>query len=794
MDPTSRPIPRYVRWADPDSAPPLPPKKGNPAKSLQEERPVDAALPSGRVPATRHIRSYSFGGSTSFTSRSGDDFPDVDDYPPEPRFIFGDSQGATVPRGLHEDAKAVEEAVADPSNWLLRNRHTGQELEAKAFVQSLMQYTARRPQKQAPPMAGWIGRRHRNNGHVLGARPRPTLLPPSNGTVLVDYTNGDPLTPPGLILPSKARSKSPAGGRGKSSLLACPPHVRSSSSTARTSSGASSTLVGPGDADVFRLNNIITAQILPNLHPGGIRAISFSPSADFLATAGADHRCFVFRVCGHLGRGRTALEEESFDGQTSTTTEGGGLSTGDKDEGVAPAPRRLVEDDPVRILHGHVGEIVCVSWSPDSSALLTASADGTVRCWHPLDGGNCTRAYEHGGRVTAVAWDPSSTSSAAQEGGAAGGGAGRGQRFLTGCMDAKLRLFSVDDPEAEESVLADKPVTAVSFAPDGKTFVAGFVGGGVGFYRTDGLVQLAATECRRHGIRHTATQHALQVASPVRRLSSTVGGPTSSCGPTGRARNRERHRRSTTGGAAGRRSPIGAEERVTGLCFRPQRKTLSELANGWGFKPERDDDDNIPDGSVDALCGQIGRPAGLAENREGSPQERAPYTGSEGGEPAPGANGVDPKAWAGPTADVLVSTNNSRTRVLVAGSGGTVTVGAKLKGHNTDGILGRHAMARFSEDGELVISGSTDGNVHVWPSPDADSGAKPSSRRGHSRPSWKEGHERAQVCEKSVAVPVALFAPDAVARSMSGGSSRVIVTGDDDGCLKVFVGERRGNC
>lgn len=791
MDPTSRPITRYVRWADPDSAPPLPPKKSDPAKSIQKERPRDATLPSGIVPATRHIRSYSFGGSSSLTSRGGDGFPDLDDYPPEPRFIFGDSQGATVPRGLHEDAKAVEEAVADPSNWLLRNRHTGQELEAKAFVQSLMQYTSRRPQQHAPPMAGWIGRKHRNNGLVPVARPRPTLLPPSNGTVvLADYANGDPPTPPGLILPSKARSKSPVCGRGKSSLLTYPSHVRSSSSTARTSSGASSILVGPGDADVFRLSDIITAQILPRLHPGGIRAISFSPSGDFLATAGADHRCFVFRVCGHMDRGRTALEEESFDRQTRTTTEGSGLSSGDKDEGTVP--RRLVEDDPVRILHGHVGEIVCVSWSPDSNALLTASADGTVRCWHPLDGENCTRTYEHGGRVTAVAWDPSSTSPAAKEGGAERGGEGRGKRFLTGCMDAKIRIFSVDDPEAEESVLADKPVTAVSFAPDGKTFVAGFVGGGVGFYRTDGLVQLAATECRRHGIRHTAAQHALQVASPVRRFSSTVGGPTSSCGPTGRARNRERYRRSTTSGAAGRRSPIGAEERVTGLCFRPQRKTLSELANGWSFKPEQDDDDNVHDGSGDALCGQIGRPAGLVENHEGSPQEHAPYNGSEVGEPTPEANGVDPKAWAGPMADVLVSTNNSRTRVLVAGRGGTVTVGAKLKGHNTDGILGRHAMARFSEDGELVISGSTDGNVHVWPTPDAD--AKPSSRRGHSRPSWKEGHERAQVCEKSVAVPVALFAPDAVARRISGGSSRVIVTGDDDGYLKVFVGERRSNC
>ncbi|CAM9099347.1 unnamed protein product [Ascophyllum nodosum] len=788
VEPTpSQQISRYVRWTNPDCAPPLPLKEGDSIDTAREAGPAETALPSVRETLVRPVRSYSFGGSTQgFPSRGNRGVAAIVEIPTEPRFIFGDSQGTAGSGDLRADSKIVEEAIANPSNWLLRNRHTGQEVEAKSFVQSLVHHTVRRPPQHAGPLATWMARRYRNNGHVAGARPRPTLLSHSNGAFTPnDNPRGAPLSPPSRPLPSRAISKSPACRRGKSSLLTYSAQPLGNSFITRSNSSTSSAAVVSSDVDVFRLSNMSSGQILPRLHPGGIRAISFSPSGKFLATAGADHRCFVFRVRGRLGRERKVLEEESATGETSVAAEVDGLPEGEQD---GASLGRLVEDNPVRVLHGHVGEIVCVSWSPDDRDLLTASADGTVRCWHPLDGDKCTRTFEHGGRVTAVAWDPSSTPNAIVPEGEAGE-AGAGRRFLSGCMDAKLRLFSVDDPEPEESVLVEKPVTAVSFAPDGKTFVAGSVGGGVGFYRTEGLVQFASTECRRHGIRHTAAQHALQVASPVRRLSSSTGSPTTGIAATGRATSRERRRRGTMAGAASRGSPVGVEERVTGLCFRPQRKGLSELTNDWSFKPERDDDNHSRSGSGDALCGQIGRPAGLTadNNPEDSPEARAPCAGANGGKPAAEAvgNGGGPHAWT--AADVLVSTNDSRTRVLVAGGGGAVTVGAKLKGHNTDGILGRHAMARFSEDGELVISGSTDGSVHVWPTPDSDSGSKSSSRRGPARPSWREGHNRAQVCDKSVAVPVALFAPDAVAKSIGGESSRVVVTGDDDGSLKVFV-------
>lgn len=714
-------------------------------------------------------------------------------------------------------AEAVQDAVMDPSKWLLRNRETGQEIEAKAFVEAIMQHAARRPTpQQTPQVVGWMSRLQRNNGPIIR---RPTLLPSndsSGGTSSDDLfppTSMDPLNPPGLrgSVASRAISSSPMQMRGRSSLPAYYPslmHNRSSldarSNSSSTSNNSSSNALGAGNIvnggnSVFILSKINTIQIVPKLHPGGIRAISFSPLGKFLATAGADHRCVVFRVQG--------LCQFAPRKDTSPNTSPGTLAV----EQNPPKPRNddadalkndlsdvnsmgcLIDEEPFRILSGHVGSIESLSWAPDDSVLLTASMDGTVRCWHPQNGGMCSGVYEHGGGVTSVAWDPAAIPEV--EG---GGAVGRG-RFLTGCLDGKLRLFSVGSLEEEESVRVERPVTAVAFAPGGSTFLAGFVGGNVGFYRTEGMAKELTVECRRHGIRHSASQHARHATSPVRRLSASKGGrggaQTGASGSSnyGIGAGRGGRRRTTMGSDArpGRRLSGVTEERVTGLCFRPQgRRGLTELdgALNWKSDPE------MRQGSSENVSGKdiregVNASPSYTEDKGYLAKNIAPTSSVEEGLMSESANGdaneIDGHAWFRP--NILVSTNNSRTRILVSGRDRAVTVGAKLKGHNTDGVPGRHAIARYSDDGELVISGSTDGDIHIWSTP-TPVVARGTPRRTVTWAGGREGHERLQVCSKAVAVPVALFAPDSVARSVGVESSRVIVTGDDEGCLKVFVG------
>ncbi|CAB1121596.1 unnamed protein product [Ectocarpus sp. CCAP 1310/34] len=675
-----------------------------------------------------------------------------------------------------EDTLAVYEAVNDPSKWLLKNKETGQEVEATAFADTLL---ARRPAPQCATVSPRLGSHsHGSRGwprlqrHKAPAFQRPSLLPPSNGDIAYfPPASAGPLTPPFLQLGFSSLSGRSSPLRFGASLsvsgqsFSRPRSGSNSHGRSNSDSTTSSVILSVDALPSFKLGNMSTTQLLPKLHPGGVRAMSFSPSGAFLATCGMDRRCCVFRVQKH--RQTTALGEGSPNAAAAAV----GLPV---DRGMSRQPNsvsvegRLVDDQPLRVLTGHVDSVVALAWVGGDNALLTGSSDGTVRCWHPLEGNECSEVYEHGGGVTSVAWEP--------------GGEVRGGRFLTGCMDARIRLFSLDSPEVEQSVLSERAVTAVAFCPGGQRFAAGGIAGNVEFYRMDDMSLELTVECRRHGFRHSAAQRTRLATSPVRRLSVGTGDrrsngaggdriQTNDNGNTnGRSgRGRDRRRRKTLGSSAGARAPGTVE--VTGLCFRPQTKGPAE--------PTGDCSDS--DGEDHRLNGKMGEYS----------QEVAPSPRVGGEVVAPHADEKDANGsgnlWVERLeADLLVSTNDNRLRILVSEERG-VTVGFKLKGHSTEGELGRHTAARYSDDGNFIVSGATDGSVHVWSTPTTPPGTK-----SVTWASGREGHERARVCDKRVGVPVAFFAPASVAKNLGGTSSRVIVTGDNEGNCKIFS-ERRAD-
>lgn len=59
--------------------------------------------------------------------------------------------------------------------------------------------------------------------------------------------------------------------------------------------------------------------------------------------------------------------------------------------------------------------------------------------------------------------------------------------FLAGSLDAKLRLWSIPDKTVAYVTTVPDMITAVSFTPDGKTSIAGTLGGLCMFYDTEGL-------------------------------------------------------------------------------------------------------------------------------------------------------------------------------------------------------------------------------------------------------------------------------------------------------------------
>ena len=95
--------------------------------------------------------------------------------------------------------------------------------------------------------------------------------------------------------------------------------------------------------------------------------------------------------------------------------------------------------------------------------------DKTVRLWH-ISRAECLCTFKHSDFVPSIAFHP------------------RDDRFfLAGSLDAKLRLWSIPDKSVAFWNQLPDMITAVAFTPDGKTAIAGTLGGMCLFYDTEGL-------------------------------------------------------------------------------------------------------------------------------------------------------------------------------------------------------------------------------------------------------------------------------------------------------------------
>lgn len=99
--------------------------------------------------------------------------------------------------------------------------------------------------------------------------------------------------------------------------------------------------------------------------------------------------------------------------------------------------------------------------------------DKTVRLWHISRSENlCT--FKHSDFVPSIQFHP------------------RDDRFfLAGSLDSKLRLWSIPDKSVAYWTQLPDMITSVAFTPDGKTCIAGTLGGLCMFYETEGLKYLS---------------------------------------------------------------------------------------------------------------------------------------------------------------------------------------------------------------------------------------------------------------------------------------------------------------
>lgn len=185
-----------------------------------------------------------------------------------------------------------------------------------------------------------------------------------------------------------------------------------------------------------------------------IWAIEFSKDGKYLAAGGQDRVVRVWAVIA------SSEERRSHEGHENDhhAAEGHGNRLS--------AP--VFQQKTVREYHGHTSTILDLSWSKNNF-LLSSSMDKTVRLWHVSREENlCT--FKHSDFVPSIQFHPTDD-----------------RFFLAGSLDAKLRLWSIPDKSVAYSTTVPDMITAVSFTPDGKTCIAGTLGGLCMFYDTEGL-------------------------------------------------------------------------------------------------------------------------------------------------------------------------------------------------------------------------------------------------------------------------------------------------------------------
>ncbi|KAL7773263.1 hypothetical protein CFE70_003227 [Pyrenophora teres f. teres 0-1] len=185
-----------------------------------------------------------------------------------------------------------------------------------------------------------------------------------------------------------------------------------------------------------------------------IWAIEFSKDGRYLAVAGQDRVIRVWAVIdspeGRRTHENTERDPHALDGEAKHLS----------------AP--VFQQKPIREYQGHTATILDLSWSKNNF-LLSSSMDKTVRLWHVgRDDNLCT--FKHSDFVPSIQFHPTDD-----------------RFFLAGSLDTKLRLWSIPDKSVAFSVSVPDMITSVAFTPDGKTCIAGTLGGLCMFYDTEGL-------------------------------------------------------------------------------------------------------------------------------------------------------------------------------------------------------------------------------------------------------------------------------------------------------------------
>lgn len=198
-------------------------------------------------------------------------------------------------------------------------------------------------------------------------------------------------------------------------------------------------------------------------HSGAIRVLEFNVCGEWLASAGADRIVRIWHIdirLSHSARQEGILTDR--DGRANTTWPIKGYEKG--------APQRpssgyayIRNASPFVVCRGHTSDITDLSWSKNDF-LLSASADRTMRLWHPKAKG-CLRSIRLSDIVTSVSFHPTDE-----------------QICIAGLSNGTVKMCHVKNGKTLSEADTGELVTATAITPDGTTALVGTLYGRCKFY------------------------------------------------------------------------------------------------------------------------------------------------------------------------------------------------------------------------------------------------------------------------------------------------------------------------